>query len=128
MDKRKVLIVDDELHIRQLLSSVLSEDHVVLEAGSGEAAVDIARAEKPDLILMDIMMPGSDGYTACQEIKKDKTTQAIPIIMLTGVVYELNKKLAKGMGADGYITKPFNLQDLLDTVKQYEAPLCPVGT
>jgi len=127
MDKRKVLIVDDEPHIRQLMSSVLSGDHVVLEAGSGEAAVDIARAEKPDLILMDIMMPGSDGYTACQEIKKDKTTQAIPIIMLTGVVYELNKKLAKGMGADGYITKPFNLQDLLDTVKQYEAPLCPVG-
>jgi len=73
---------------------------------------------------MDVLMPNLDGYTACHEIKKDETTRVIPVVMLTGIGHELNRKLAQEMGADGYITKPFNLQDLLETVKLYERATC----
>ena len=127
MDKRKILIADDELYIRLLVGDALGRDYVILEASNGEEAINITRTEKPDLILMDILMPKLDGYTACYEIKNDEATKAIPVVMLTGIGHELNKKLAQEMGADGYITKPFNLEGLLDTVKQYEPALCPVG-
>jgi len=128
MDKKKVLIVDDELYIRLLVSSVLDEDYTVLEASNGEEAVNITRTEKPDLILMDILMPKLDGYTACYAIKSDEATKAIPVVMLTVIGYELNKKLSQEMGADGYITKPFNLQELLDKVKQYEPATCATAS
>ena len=127
MDKKKVVIVDDELYIRRLVSNALSRDYVVLEASDGEEAIDITRRQHPDLILMDVLMPNLDGYTACYEIKRDETTRAIPVVMLTGIGHELNGKLAQEIGADGYITKPFELQELLDTVKLYERATCPVG-
>lgn len=116
MDEKKILIVDDESNIRLLVSSMLSKDYTVLEASDGDEAIDIARGQKPDLILMDILMPKLDGYTACRAIKTDPATKAIPVVMLTAVGYELNKKLAKEVGADGYITKPFTSGELLETV------------
>lgn len=115
----KILIADDELSIRSLVHRMLTKYFVVLEAGNGEDAVRIARAQKPDLILMDIMMPKLDGNTACSMIKQDEITNKIPVIMLTGLSYELNKKLATVMGADAYMTKPFSLQQLLDTIAQF---------
>jgi len=127
MDKKKVVIVDDEMYIRQLVNNALDRDYTVLEASDGEEAIDITRTQQPDLILMDVLMPNLDGCTACYEIKKDEATRAIPVVMLTGIGHELNRKLAQEMGADGYITKPFNLQNLLDTVKQYELATCSVG-
>ena len=127
MDKKKVVIVDDELYIRRLVSNALRREYTVLEASDGEEALDIIHTWKPDLILMDVLMPNLDGYTACYEIKKDEATRAIPVVMLTGIGHELNKKLAQELGADGYITKPFNLQTLLDTVKHYELVTCPLG-
>ena len=127
MDKRKILIVDDEEYVRLLVKSALSRDYAVLEASDGEEAINIAYTQQPDLILMDILMPNLDGYTACYEIKRAQATRAIPVVMLTGIGHELNKKLAQELGADGYITKPFNLQDLLDTVKHYELVTCPLG-
>ena len=68
---------------------------------------------------MDIMMPNMDGYNACSLIKTDQTTKSIPVVMLTGLVYELNKKLAEEVGADGYITKPFTTQKLLETISKF---------
>ena len=120
MDKKKVLIVDDEMLIRQLLTSALDGDYTVLVASDGEEAINITRQLKPDLILMDILMPKVDGFTALSEIKRDEATRAIPVIMITGIGHELNKKLSEQFGADGYITKPFDLQELRDKVKQYE--------
>ncbi len=116
MDGMKILIVDDEPNVRLLVSSMLGEDYIVIEAGDGEEAIDVVLRQKPDLVLMDIMMPKMDGYTACNKIKKDPVSKATPVVMLTAVGYELNKKLAKEMGADGYITKPFISQELLNTV------------
>jgi len=116
MENKKVLIVDDEENVRRLLRSMLGNKYIVLEAKDGEVAIDIARSQRPDIILMDIMMPNIDGYTACHTIKKDPVTKTIPVVMVTAVGQELNKVLAKEMGADGYITKPFSLRDLLDTI------------
>jgi CheY-like chemotaxis protein len=116
MSGKKILIVDDEVNIRLLVSSMLGKDYIVLKAGDGEEAIKITRNQKPDLILMDIMMPKVDGYTACHTIKQDPATKTIPIVMLTALGQELNVKLAKQTGADGYITKPFSPQDLLDAI------------
>jgi len=117
--KMRILIADDEPNIRSLVSSMLGKDYVVLEASDGEEALNIARRQKPDLVLMDIMMPKVDGYSTCSIIKTDQATKGIPVVMLTAIGYELNKELAKKIGADGYITKPFSLQDLLDTIGQF---------
>ena len=119
MGKGKILVVDDEENVRRLLRSMLGNQYIVLEAKDGEVAIDIARSQKPDFILMDIMMPNIDGYTACYTIKQDPATKTIPIVMLTAVGQELNKKLAQEMGADGYITKPFGLLELLNTVARF---------
>ena len=128
MDKRKILIVDYEPYVRRLIKRALDNGYIVLEASDGEEAINITRTEKPDLILMDILMPNLDGYTACYEIKKEQATRAIPVIILTGIGYELNKRLSQEMGADGYRTKPFNLQDLRDKIKQYQLSKCKEAT
>ena len=121
--KRKIiLIVDDEKNVRRLVRSVLGTENTVIEAEDGEAAVHMARHHKPDLILMDIMMPKMDGYTACKTIKTTPVIRAIPVVMLTAVGFELNVDLSQEMGADGYITKPFSQQDLLNTIGQFLNP------
>ena len=116
MDKKKILIADDETGIRLTLGRALDKDYVVLEATNGEEAVEIAKGQKPDLILMDLIMPKMDGYAACSQIKADEATKGIPVVILTAIGHELNKKFATEMGADGYITKPFNIQELIDLI------------
>lgn len=116
MDKKKILIADDETSLRLTVGKILDKDYVVLEAANGEEAVEIAKGQKPDLILMDLIMPKMDGYAACSQIKADQATKGIPVVILTAVGHELNKKFATEMGADGYITKPFNIQELIDLI------------
>ena len=111
-----ILIADDEQSVRSLVRKLLGDRYIVLEAADGEAAVDMARRYKPALILMDILMPKASSYTALRAIKTDPVTKGIPVVMLTGLGNELDKKLAKQVGADGYITKPFSLQDLKKTI------------
>ena len=98
---------------------MLGKDYIVLQASDGEEAINIISIQKPDLIMMDIMMPKIDGYTACSIIKADPVTKVIPVVMLTALGHELNKKLAQEIGADGYITKPFSLQELRDKLGQF---------
>jgi two-component system alkaline phosphatase synthesis response regulator PhoP len=114
--KGTILIVDDEPNIRLLVGNLLGGDYDVLEASNGVEALYIARRQSPDLILMDIMMPNMDGYSACYAIKNDDLTSKIPVVMVTAVGQELNRMFAQQMGADGYITKPFQAKDLLDTI------------
>jgi two-component system alkaline phosphatase synthesis response regulator PhoP len=116
MDKKKILIADDEGTVRLVVEKMLGKDYIVLEATNGEEAVRIAKAQQPDLILMDLIMPKMDGYTACSEIKADQSTKGIPVVILTAVGHELNKKFATEMGAAGYVTKPFNIQDLINVI------------
>ena len=115
--KRKILVVDDEPNVRKLLRTLL-RDYTVVEAEDGEKAVEIAGAEKPDLILMDIMMPKMDGYSSCYVLKREPATRSIPIIIVTAIDLKLNLECGKEIGADGYITKPFNSQDLLNSISQ----------
>ena len=116
MDKKRILIADDETVIRLTVGKMLDKDYVVLEATNGEEAIEIAKGQKPDLILMDLIMPKMDGYTACSEIKADQATKGIPVVILTAVGHKLNKKFATEMGAEGYVTKPFNSQELIDVI------------
>jgi two-component system response regulator VicR len=118
VDKRKILIVDDEPNVRRLLRTLLKKNFNVIEAEDGGQAIDIASTENPDLILMDIMMPKMDGYTSCYALKQRPTTRSIPIIMLTAIGLKLNLELSKEIGAAGYITKPFNSRELLDNIAQ----------
>lgn len=116
MDKKKILIADDEPGVRLTVTRMLERDYTILEAADGHEAVGIARGERPALILMDLMMPAMDGYTACSAIKADPEIKVIPVIILTAIDHELNKKFAAEMGADGYITKPFTIKELQDTI------------
>jgi len=114
--KKKILIADDEPSVRLLLKSVLSSDYAVLEASDGQEAVEATRKHKPALVVLDIFMPNKDGVQACYEIKADSATKEIPVIMLTAIDHELNKKLCAEMGAEQYITKPFKPRELRDVI------------
>ena len=122
MDRQKILIADDEPGIRLLVSRMLGEEYVILEAADGEEALDIAERQQPALILMDLMMPKVDGYAACLRIKADQVTKEIPVVMLTAIGHELNRRFAEEMGANGYITKPFTRKALLEEMRRLLPP------
>jgi len=111
--KKKALIVDDETNVRRLLHDILSKTFEVFEAEDGRQAIEIANTQKPDVVLMDVMMPKMDGLIACHVIKNDPATKSIPVIMVTAIEFELNIKLSQQMGASGYITNPFSSEELL---------------
>ena len=115
-----ILIVDDDPKDLKLIRDLLRlSGYKTIEATGGEQGIELAKSKKPDLILMDILMPEVDGYTACREIKMDKATKAIPVVMLTSLDYELNKELSRDMGANGYMTKPVDRQELLDVISRF---------
>jgi len=108
---KTVLIVDDQLNVRIFLKDLLSEQGFrVVTAGDGREALFVARSEKPDLILLDIMMPAMDGYEFIQTYRKESDT---PIILLTARLEESDKVIGLELGADDYITKPFGPRELL---------------
>lgn len=112
-----ILIVEDDPKSMTLTKDLLKiSGYTTIQATDGMQGVELAKSAKPALILMDIMMPKMDGYAACHDIKADPVTRNIPVVMLTAVGYELNKKLAKQVGADGYVTKPFSRQELIDAI------------
>jgi two-component system alkaline phosphatase synthesis response regulator PhoP len=118
MAKEKILIVDDEEHIVELLKfNLLNAGYNVFTANNGIDAVKIAKAEKPNLLLLDLMLPGIDGFDVCKEIKRDNEMKKTSIIMLTAKGEELDKILGLELGADDYITKPFSVRELLARVK-----------
>ena len=118
MNNKKVLIVDDEEHIVELLKFNLeTEGYEVTTANNGIDAVKLARLEHPDLVLLDLMLPGMDGYDVCKAIKSNKEISNTPIIMLTAKGEEFDKVLGLELGADDYMTKPFSIRELQARVK-----------
>lgn len=115
---KKILIADDEQNIVISLEFLMKrEGYDVSIANNGEEAVAAVRAEKPDLVLLDVMMPKKSGFEVCQEIKSDPALQAVRILMLTakGRDTEVAKGLA--LGADAYMTKPFSTKELVERVR-----------
>lgn len=113
--QRKILIVDDEKNIVDILRFNLQrEGYQTIEAYDGIKAVEMAFSEDPDLILLDIMLPGMDGFDVCKKIRQKKTT---PILMLTAREDEIDKILGLELGADDYITKPFSTREILARIK-----------
>lgn len=114
----KILVVDDEDAIRELLRYKLEQaGHIVLTAGDGLTALTRAEKEAPDLIILDLMLPGIDGLEVCRRLKAGQATATIPIIILSARDNELDKILSLEMGADDYVTKPFSPRELLARVK-----------
>lgn len=107
--RRKLLIADDESGVRRLVRMTLaSEDYEILEASDGDEALTIARAEMPDLLLLDVKMPRRSGLNVCRVLKADAATQGIAIVMLTARSLEEDDGTAASIGADYYFTKPFS--------------------
>ncbi len=112
---KTILIVDDEAHIRDiLLYNLKKEGYNVIEASDGISAINIAADQRPDLILLDIMLPKLDGLSVCKRIKNSYN---VPILMLTAKDTEIDKILGLELGADDYITKPFSVRELVARVK-----------
>ena len=117
LDSKNILVVEDDLDIRELISfNLQNEGHQVFEAKDGEAGIDKAREKLPDLILLDLMLPGIQGLDVCRVIKSDQETKETPIIMVTALGQE--EDIVKGLetGADDYITKPFSIKVLIARV------------
>ncbi len=115
MDNKKILIVDDDTNICELLRLYLEKDgYTTIVANDGAQALHCAQINKPDLILLDIMMPALDGWQVCREIRK---TSTVPIIMLTAKGEVFDKVLGLELGADDYITKPFDSKEVVARIK-----------
>ncbi|HID28286.1 MAG TPA: response regulator [Methanosarcinales archaeon] len=118
--KKKILVVDDEPEYVELVKLVLEkEGFFVSEAYSGEECLDKIKEEKPDLVILDILMPGMDGQQVCKVLKENKETKLIPVVMLTALNNTINKIIGlKIMCADAYVTKPVEEKELIDTVNR----------
>lgn len=118
---KKILIVDDQLEVRELVQVTLEiGDYQILTAENGREAVEIAQREHPDIILLDIMMPGSDidGLEACRRLKSDADTNNITIVMLSAKGQEDDIEIGRAAGADDYFTKPFSPIALIEKVEE----------
>ncbi len=116
--RQKVLIVDDEMAtLLPLKRSLEAEGYNVIEAYDGYEAIEKSKTDVPELIILDLMLPGIDGFEVCARLKKDALTQKIPVIMLTAKDEIRDKVEGLEMGADDYVTKPFNLNELKARVR-----------
>jgi phosphate regulon transcriptional regulator PhoB len=115
---KKILVVDDEKDIVDLISYNLEkEGFATIKAYDGESALELVKAAKQDLVVLDLMLPGIRGLEVCKFIRKNRETETLPIIMLTAKGDQVDKILGFEMGADDYITKPFNVRELIARVR-----------
>jgi two-component system alkaline phosphatase synthesis response regulator PhoP len=122
MDDKKILIVDDEIHIRLLIEQTLEEleDEGVelFIATNGEEALHLIQAERPQLVFLDVMMPRMNGFDVCRKVKQELGYDDVYIIMITAKGQELDKQRGQTAGADLYMTKPFDPDELLEKARE----------
>lgn len=116
-NKKRILVVDDESELVEMIKFRLEAGgYNVITAYNGQDALDKARSEKPDLIILDLMLPRIDGYKVCRMLKFDEKYRHIPIILFTARAQETDRDMGKEVGADAYIVKPFEPQELMGKI------------
>jgi len=116
---KRILVIDDEEDLVELLDRRLqSAGYEMLQALDGEEGLEVAIEQVPDLIILDISMPKMDGYQVCERIKSNKKLKDVPIIMLTALGAPVDKIVGKALGADAYLTKPFDNKELLNKIEE----------
>ncbi|MBN2384514.1 response regulator [bacterium] len=110
---KKILVIEDDLSLLELEKAILEDLYAVLTAENGEQALQLIQKDKPDLIILDLMMPIMDGYQFCEEIKKHKELTKIPLVMVTAKNKREDMEIGYLSGAQAYIFKPFTANDLL---------------
>jgi phosphate regulon transcriptional regulator PhoB len=114
----RILVADDEKDIVELIAfNLAKEGFDVIKAYDGEATLELARSGQPDLLLLDLMLPGIPGLDLCRMLRRDPRTASLPIIMVTARVEEVDRVLGLEMGADDYVTKPFSVRELVARVR-----------
>ncbi len=117
--RQRILVVDDDEHIQKSLSQYLEmEDFDVDIASSGPVALELVRRQTPDLVLLDIMMPEMDGFEVVERLRQDASTADVPVILLTARGQDTDVIKGYHMGVSSYLTKPFNLDELVDTIRE----------
>ena len=118
---KRILNVNDQPALRKIASRILSEaGYHILEAASGPEALEITRAEQPDLVLLDVRMEGMDGFEVCRQLRADAATAYLPIVIMSGHhVKPDDKALGQDLGANAYLTLPLNKENLLETVSKF---------
>lgn len=120
MSKKRILVVDDEMDLVETLRFSLElEGYEVLTSYNGEEALHLARNNQPDLILLDVVLPKMDGYKVCRLLKFDARYKHIPILMFTAQTQEKDRIIGQKTGADEYIIKPFEMEELIKKVREY---------
>ncbi len=118
MANRKILIVEDDRDILEMVEYNLREEgYITVSALNGEDGVNLARRERPDLIILDIMLPVMDGFEVCRALKSEEATARIPIIILSAKSQETDKVVGLELGADDYVTKPFSPRELIARIR-----------
>ncbi len=124
---KRILVIEDQEDNRQILRDLLtSADFEVIEAEDGESGLAAAAEHRPDLILMDIQLPGLDGYEATRRLKADAVLHAIPVIAVTSYALGGDADRARAAGCDAYFSKPFSPRQLLAKVREYLPPAAPM--
>ena len=118
----KILIVEDVEYNRDLLVQLLEDEYEILTAADGAAGIEAAARERPDLILMDLSLPGVDGWEATRRLKAQSATEAIPVIALTAHAMQGDEERARACGCDDYLTKPIDEDQLFATLARLLGP------
>jgi len=120
VSKKKILVVEDEESLLKLESILLtSKGYEVQGVTNGQAALDAIAEEKPDLVLLDIMLPEMDGFEVCRRIKENPQTKDLPVVMLTAKKSREDMARGQQVGADWYITKPFKSVNVIETIQRF---------
>jgi len=120
-DRLKVLVIDDEEDVLDITAKVLEDQYEIVTAQTSATGIKQAITDKPDLILLDVWMPGISGYDVCKTLKRNSKTKETPVIIFTAATEKVNEERARGVGADGFVTKPFKKEDLISLIEGFRA-------
>ena len=129
MEKRKIIIADDDISTRQFVSTLLAQTCIVLEAEDGKQVLTMAQNEQPSVILVNMNLPKIDGLTACYTLKTNPAMKRLPVIILDSACCELDERMCGAFGADGYLTEPLDADRLVEMVTKFlnRPQTCGVG-